>query len=92
MHVFVAGGEVGAACAGRAGDFGVVGDEVFPWVPCQLGASRGRGRRNGKEEREGEDILVSFEGFKRFRFLGGTLWVMAKERGSGGVGLGLGNP
>lgn len=45
-----------------------------------------------KEEREGEDILVSFEGFKRFRFLGGALWVMAKERGSGGVGLGLGDP
>lgn len=49
VHVFVVGGEVGAACAGRAGDFGVVGDEVFPWVLCQLGASRGRGRRNGKE-------------------------------------------
>lgn len=46
----------------------------------------------GKEEREGEDILVSFEGFKRFRFLGGALWVMAKEGGSGGVGLGLGDP
>lgn len=29
VHVLVAGGEVGAACAGRAGDLGVVGDEVF---------------------------------------------------------------